>query len=225
MRVSPGPSTRTWPPLNAAISEFVVPKSIPAIRSLIFFSRRRTRNLHLRRSKQFSIPFVTAAVNLDHRAFGNGARFLAIDGVHPPRIERLPFTGNFARVEFLQGLIQSLESQLVPFLQGCQRCVGGIVLGRSGREKKRARQPRGAAFEISASLARTDSRPRPSRSRRSIKTPSTSLRQRRSSHAAASPSRSAKRLACEPSVSFNSLKDLPCSLTSCVRAVMAAHKE
>ena len=37
MRVSPGPSTRTWPPVNAAISEFVVPKSIPAIRSLILF--------------------------------------------------------------------------------------------------------------------------------------------------------------------------------------------
>src|SRR5438034_2919096 len=115
MRVSPGPSTRTWPPVNAAISELVVPKSIPTIRSLIFFSRRRTRNLHLRRSKHFSIPFVTTAVNLDHGSFGNGARFLAIDGVHPPRIERLPLTGNLARVEFLKRLIQSIEAQLVPF--------------------------------------------------------------------------------------------------------------
>ena len=77
MRVSPGPSTRTWPPVNAAISEFVVPKSMPTISSLIFFLPcRRARNFHLRRPKHFSIPFVTAAVNLDHRAFGNGARFL-----------------------------------------------------------------------------------------------------------------------------------------------------
>src|SRR5580693_1632383 len=105
MRVSPGPSTRTCPPVNAAISEFVVPKSIPTIKSLIFFSRRRTRNLHLRRPEHFSIPFVTTTVDLDHRAIGNGARFQALDGVHPPRIERLALTRNFARVEFLQRLI------------------------------------------------------------------------------------------------------------------------
>src|SRR2546428_2933051 len=136
MRVSPGPSTRTWPPVKAAISEFVVPKSIPAIRSLIFFSRRRTRNLHLRRSKHFSIPFVTTAVNLDHRAFGKVARFLAIDGVHPPRIKRLPCARNFARVEFFQRLIQAIESQLVPFLQGRQCCAGGILA--CPREEARA---------------------------------------------------------------------------------------
>jgi hypothetical protein len=127
MRVSPGPSTRTCPPVNAAISEFVVPKSIPTISSLIFFPRRRTRNFHLRRSKQFSIPFVAAAVHLDHRAFGNGARFLAIDGVHPPRIERLPLTRNLARIEFLQRLVQPLESQLVPFFQCGERRAGGVV--------------------------------------------------------------------------------------------------
>src|SRR5204862_6974876 len=104
MRVSAGPSTRTWPRVNAAISEFVVPKSIPTIRSLIFFSCRRARNLHLRRSKHFSIPFVTTSINLDHRPLGNGARFLAIDGVHSPRIEHKPLTGNFAGVELLQRL-------------------------------------------------------------------------------------------------------------------------
>src|ERR1035438_3622804 len=108
MRESPGPSTRTWPRVNAAISELVVPKSIPTISSLIFSSRRRTRNLHLRRSKHLSVPFVTAAVNLDHRAFGNGARFLAVDGVHPPRVKRLPGTRNFTRVEFRQCLIYEI---------------------------------------------------------------------------------------------------------------------
>src|SRR2546426_1069236 len=141
MRVSPGPSTRTWPPVNAAISEFVVPKSIPTISSLIDFLRRRAGDLHLRRPKHFSVPFVTAAVNLDHRAFGHGARFLAIDGVHSPRIERLALTPNWTRLEFLQGLIQALESHLVPFLQGWQHGIRGAVVWR--REQSRGPASRG----------------------------------------------------------------------------------
>src|SRR5947207_13888850 len=106
MRVSPGPRTRTCPSVNTAISEFVVPKSIPAINSLIVFSCRLcARYLHLGRTEYLAIPFVAASVHLDHRAFGNGVRFFALDGVHSPRIEEPPFTADLSRIEFFQSLI------------------------------------------------------------------------------------------------------------------------
>src|SRR3989442_10614440 len=101
MRVSPGPSTRTWPSLNTAISEFVVPKSIPAIRSLIFFScRRRAGHLHLRGAEYFSVPFVSAAVDFEHGARGNRVRIFFFDRVHPPGIEGLSHAADLPGVEF-----------------------------------------------------------------------------------------------------------------------------
>src|SRR5690242_13867083 len=99
MRASPGPKTRTCPPLMAAISEFVVPRSIPTISSLIaFFRRPRAGHLHLRRTKHFAIPFIAAAVDFDHRARGEITRFFTVDRVHAPRIEHLAVATDLARV-------------------------------------------------------------------------------------------------------------------------------
>src|SRR5437667_7868443 len=130
MRVSPGPITRTCPSTNTAISEFVVPKSIPAIRSLIFFSCRPSAgHLHLRGAEHFSIPFVAASVDFEYGAVGNRGRFLPVDRVHPPGIERLAFAANLAHIEIPERLIQALESQFVPFRQRIER-AGHRILPR-----------------------------------------------------------------------------------------------
>src|ERR1700730_13576680 len=122
MRLSPGPSTRTCPSTNAAISEFVVPKSIPTMRSLMSWPRcRGARDLHLRRAKHLSTPLVPDAVYLENRTVGNDARFFLVDRVHPPGIERLSIAADRPGVELVERLVETLETELIPFCQRGQR--------------------------------------------------------------------------------------------------------
>src|SRR3984957_10100591 len=134
IRWSPGPSTPTRPSTNAATSEFVVPKSIPTIRSFIFLLRRslteaapslrvkwRTGYFHLRWTKYLVIPFVTASVDFEHGAGRNRCRFLALDCVHAAWIQTLAPTPDFPRIEVIERLIQTLDAQFVTPDQSAQR--------------------------------------------------------------------------------------------------------
>src|SRR5450432_1136593 len=113
-----GPRTRTWPSTNAATSELVVPRSIPTTGSLNAHPvPRPPGHPHLRRPEQFAIPFVAHTVHRKHGSLRGPVRLLHINGVHTPRIERLPLALDGLNLKLKKQIVQMAQAQAVAILQ------------------------------------------------------------------------------------------------------------
>src|SRR6516165_5672781 len=112
--MSPGPSTRTFPSTYAATSEFVVPKSIPIIVSLICCHLPRApRHPDLRRAVHRAVPLITRTVDRHHGPLLRVESFLHIHRAHQPRIERFAFALDWPDSKPRQQIVQRLQAQPV----------------------------------------------------------------------------------------------------------------
>src|SRR5271157_2773223 len=120
----PKPRTCTWPSTKVATSEFVVPRSMPTIRSLILALSLLLCSLpwgagyfDLSRTINFTFPLVTAAVNVNYRPLGHRVGLFQFHRGQPVRIENMSLTKNWTEMVILQRLIEAVQGEGIAFLQ------------------------------------------------------------------------------------------------------------
>src|SRR5258707_15826541 len=120
-----GPRTRTWPSTKVATSEFVVPRSMPSIRSLISDSLLLSCLLpagaagyfDLSRTINFPLPLITGAINTYYRSLEDRVGLCQFHRGHPVGIECLTLTKNWIEMIVLQRLIEAVQGEGVTFLE------------------------------------------------------------------------------------------------------------
>src|SRR5258708_7376358 len=118
------PRTCTWSSTKVATSEFVVPRSMPTIRSLISDSLLLSCLLpagagyfDLSRTINFTLPLITGAINTYYRSLEYRVALFKFHRGHPVGIECLTLTKNWIEVIVLQRLIEAVQGEGVTFLQ------------------------------------------------------------------------------------------------------------
>src|SRR5205807_1264461 len=134
-----GPRTRTRPSTYAAISELVVPRSMPTIRSLITVLRESPRHHYLRRTIHLAIPFVTCPVDLENHSIRDRVRLFHGYGIHASRIKEFSLALNWPDQKFSQEIVQRLQRKFLAFFQRLnhiQRALNLLPAGAKDAVKK-----------------------------------------------------------------------------------------